>query len=148
MSVTRSGYSEDCDNVALYRQAVDRALAGKRGQAFLREMLAALDVLPNKRLIAEDIVRADGEICGLGAVALLRGVDTSGIVDPTDREYVGQFFGIAPSMAAEIAYINDECGRQVWSQSGPETPEERFTRVRAWVIENIVEQPCHTAETP
>ncbi len=50
--MSRSGYSDDCDNLQLWRQAVDRAISGKRGQAVLREMLASLEALPQKRLIS------------------------------------------------------------------------------------------------
>jgi hypothetical protein len=48
----RAGYSEDCDGWALirWRGAVTSAIRGKRGQAFLREMLDALDALPVKRI--------------------------------------------------------------------------------------------------
>jgi len=63
---------EDYPNqFALQRQAVENALAGRRGQALLREAEAALLAMPDKRLIAHDIVR-EGQVCFVGAIAAHR----------------------------------------------------------------------------
>jgi hypothetical protein len=130
--MSRSGYTDDGDTVQLWRRAVDAAVAGKRGQAFLREMLAALDALPNKRLISGELV-CDGECCALGAVALKRGTDVGGL-DSEDSWELGDTFGIARSMAAEIMYMNDE-------RYDEHTPEERFVAIRRWVAKKIAVQP-------
>jgi hypothetical protein len=137
-TVSRSGYSDYWDaegnwEMICWRGAVKSAIRGKRGQAFLREMLQALDALPEKRLIAEDLVSEEG-CCALGAVALQRGLDVSEI-DPTDRDAVAKLFGIAGALAAETAYMNDE-GRYYCSD---ETPEQRFSCMRAWVAAQIRE---------
>lgn len=122
--MSRSGYSDDCENVELYRQAVDRATFGKRGQAFMRKLRDALDAMPVKRLITDEIANARGEVCALGAV------------DPAftgyDAEDLADHFGIAHALAAEIVYENDEAMK--WRT---ETPEERWTRMRAWVQKQI-----------
>lgn len=133
--MSRAGYSDDCDGWDLirWRGAVKSAIRGKRGQAFLREMLAALDALPEKRLVEEDLVRPSGEVCALGAVAISRGLDVTE-VDPEDRERVAERFGIAGALAAEIAYENDECGHWHSGRGHSETPEERFNRMREWVV--------------
>ena len=125
--MSRSGYSDDCEFLDLYRANVDRAIAGKRGQAFLREMAAALDAMPVKRLIGDQLVDSSGEVCGIGAVCEARGVDVSGIdyYSPSD---VARAVGIATALAAEIEWINDGCN---------ETPEQRWTRVRKWVADNL-----------
>lgn len=130
--MTRSGYSDDCygADLVMWRGAVNSAIRGKRGQAFLREMLEALDALPEKRLISHDLVTAEG-CCAMGAVALKRQLDV-GEVEPSDREQVALAFGIAPALAAEIASTNDDDFS--WRD---ETPEKRFERVRAWVAEQI-----------
>lgn len=130
--MSRSGYTDndDCDDYFRYirwRGAVESALKGKRGQAFLREMLTALDALPNKRLIAEELV-CEGECCALGAVALKRGTDVNG-VDTYDRDALSDVFGISGAMAAEIMWVNDD--------SGADTPEDRFAAVRKWVTAKI-----------
>lgn len=126
--MSRSGYSDDCDNVQLWRSAVHRALRGYRGQAFLYKLRAALDAMPVKRLIAGEIANAAGEVCALGAV------DPLAPVDPEDRKAVADHFGIAPAMAAEIVYMNDEA--DAWVRS--ETPEQRWKRMRVWVDEQII----------
>lgn len=105
----RSGYSDECDGAELnlWRGAVASAIRGKRGQQALREILAALDALPEKRLAAESLVTADGEFCTLGALGAARGIDLAPI-DPDDRQAVAKAFGISEALAAEIMYENDE----------------------------------------
>lgn len=61
--MSRSGYYEDYEHdwyQIMWRGAVKRAIRGKRGQAFLREMLTALDALPEPRLIAEKLESGTG----------------------------------------------------------------------------------------
>jgi len=126
--MSRSGYSEDCDGreLTMWRGAVNSAITGRRGQAFLREMLAAMDAMPVKRLIAHDLVK-DGEVCAIGSVAVARGVDVSDL-DPENSEGIAEHMGIADAMVREIAFIND---------NDHETPEQRFQRVYLWVKEQI-----------
>lgn len=123
-SMSRSGYSDDCDNVALWRGAVEMAILGRRGQAFMRRLRAALEAMPVKRLITDAIKDDSGEVCALGAV------DSN--VDAYDAEYLAEHFGIARALAAEIVYMNDEA--MAWRA---ETPEERWVRMRAWVEKQI-----------
>lgn len=127
--MSRSGYTDDCENYELYRQAVDRATFGQRGQRFLRKLRDALDAMPVKRLITDEIANAQGEVCALGAV------------DPAftgyDAEDLAAHFGIAKALAAEIVYRNDEDGPPRWQNRDGETPEERWTRMRAWVQKQI-----------
>jgi hypothetical protein len=132
MTMSRSGYSDDCDSnyIYLYRGMVERTLAGKRGQAFLKELATAMDAMPTKRLIARELVRADGEMCTIGVVCKSRGLDVTD-VDVEDADAVGDLVNIARSMAAEIEYENDECGER------DETPEQRWTRMRNWVRKQI-----------
>jgi hypothetical protein len=94
-------------------------------------MAAVLDAMGAKRLIANDLVR-DGEVCALGALGVARGINMDGI-DPEDRETVADVFGIAPALAAEIAYVNDEqLGHHIST-----TPEDRFLAMRQWVASKI-----------
>jgi len=129
--MSRSGYSDDCDGWALirWRGAVASAMRGQRGQAFLKEMLAALDALPEKRLVRGEL-EADGAVCAIGSVGKARGVDMSKI-DPYDRETVAVTFGVAEALAAEVMDVNDEQGGY------RETPEARYARVRRWVEEQL-----------
>src|SRR5882757_5650880 len=98
--MSRSGYSDDCDGSALnlWRGAVEMAIRGKRGQAFLLEMLDALDALPEKRLIESELVSKEG-CCAMGAVAVYRQIDVSH-VDQEHSVSVAKLMGIAPALAA------------------------------------------------
>lgn len=128
--MSRSGYSDDCGGWDLirWRGAVNSALNGKRGQAFLMELRDAMDAMPDKRLVT-DTLESDGEFCALGVIGHKRGLDMASI-DAHDRESVSNAFGIAEAMAAEVVFFNDECG---WN----ETPEQRWARMRNWVESNI-----------
>jgi hypothetical protein len=133
--MSRSGYSDDCENLELWRGAVDRAIQGKRGQAFLKDLLAALDAMPEKALIA-DALECEGKVCAIGALGKARGIDMSRI-DPEESKTVAKTFGIAPALAKEIVYENDE-GYAYWGTGKPETPEQRWQRMRNWVAKQIV----------
>lgn len=129
--MSRSGYSEDCENLELYRASVERAIQGQRGQAFLRELAAAMDEMPEKVLIYGELVSEKGECCTIGVVCKARAMDVSGI-DYEDPISVGHAVGIAKSMAAEIEFMNDE------RESPIEPPHQRWKRMRKWVAENIM----------
>lgn len=124
--MSRLGYSNDIDYWSLirWRGAVASAVRGRRGQAFLREMLASLDALPEHRLIAHD-----GEVCALGAVGRARGMPMADI-DPEDHETVAAKFGVAHALACEVMWINDELSN---------SPERRWATVRDWIIERLEE---------
>ena len=131
--MSRSGYSDDLDDGTLncWRGAVKKAIEGKRGQAFLKEMLVALDTLPQKRLIKSNLIDNHGDVCALGSVGLKRHLSMKGI-DVHDTQQIGNVFNIARAMAAEIECVNDNDFSYM-----SETPEQRFTRVRYWVLEQI-----------
>ena len=72
--MSRSGYDDGCCddsnwNLIRWRGAVNSAIRGKRGQSLLREMREAMDAMPDKRLVAEQLVCEDG-VCALGTVAV------------------------------------------------------------------------------
>lgn len=141
--MSRSGYSDDCDGLELWRGAVASAIRGKRGQALLRDLATALDAMPEKRLIANELKTAEGEFCTLGVLGAHRGVDMAPI-DPEDRHQVAQTFNIAPALAAEIVFENDENDRTYDYEARKwiyETPEERWTRIRKWVQDNLTTAP-------
>lgn len=139
--MSRSGYlgyldEDDIGTHNRYRANVNRALAGRRGQAFLRELGAALDAMPVKELIAGELVRNGAhagqpgtvQVCAIGAVAVARGVDVSDL-DPGEVDDVAKVFGLSPSMVREIVYENDEMGAT--------TSEGRWQRMRAWVTKHL-----------
>jgi len=131
--MSRSGYSEDCQNWdhIRWRGAVQSAIRGALGQKFLRELVAALDALPEKKLIAHELKDENGAVCALGSVAVARGLDVSG-VDFEDRDKVAAVFGIARALAAEIMFENDDDFG--WRSA---TPERRFEQMRAWAVAQL-----------
>jgi hypothetical protein len=150
--MSRSGYIDDIDDQwshIRWRGAVASAMRGKRGQAFLREMLAAMDAMPEKKLIANDLETADGAVCAIGSVGKARGVDMREI-DPENYSLVAGVFGIAEPMAQEIVFMNDEAfifetdakGFIKKDENGKDirlTPEGRFQKMRAWIASQIRE---------
>lgn len=128
-----SGYYDDWDfdwdfdwwSHIRWRGQVASAIRGKRGQAFLRELIEALDAMPEKRLIANNLEHA-GNVCAIGSVGVKRGVDMSEI-DPEDYDRVAAVFGIAHQLVQEIEFMNDE---GVYCL----TDEERWQKMRAWVV--------------
>lgn len=129
--MSRSGYCDDIDDqwqFIRWRGAVSSAFKGARGVAFMTEMLAAMDALPERKLIKSALIQ-EGAVCAIGAVGLARGIDMTGL-DPEDPNRVAATFGIAPAMAQEIVYTNDE---HLWQK----TPEERFTAMRDWLKAEI-----------
>jgi hypothetical protein len=158
--MSRSGYSDDFgddDPWALirYRGAVKSAIKGKRGQALLRELLAALDAMPEKRLVAGEL-EAEGSFCALGLVGQLRGLNLASI-DTYDVETLGPKFNIAEALAREIMWVNDDhvndwrweevevCGPvQTWQNRFPsfQVPDEsaglkRWQEVRNWAARHL-----------
>lgn len=142
--MSRSGYNDDIDDqwaFIRWRGTVASAARGKRGQAMLKDMLAALDAMPEKRLIAHHL-ECDGEVGAIGSLARARGIDMSAL-NPEDYDSVAGTFDIASPLAQEIVFQNDEA----WP-SWRETPEERFVRMRAWIAGLIKSQDAAPEATP
>lgn len=133
--MSRSGYDYDLDSWALirWRGAVSSAMKGKRGQAMLKELLVALEALPQKRLVDGDLRDAQGDVCAFGALCVSKGVDTSDIPSD-DCETLAKLFNVAPAMAREIVYKNDDDG--FWTDR---TPEQRYEDFHAWLKGQIKE---------
>ena len=127
--MSRSGYSDDCENLNLWRANVERTINGKRGQLFLQELIQALEAMPEKRLIRDSLVETSGEVCAIGALGLKRGLDMTHL-DPEDSEQVGRVFGVSTMLAQEIVYQNDE-------KHYRQTSEERWTRMHSWAKEHL-----------
>jgi hypothetical protein len=128
--MSRSNYSHDCENVGLYRGTVERAIAGPRVQALLRDMVSALESMPVRELAADVFV--DGEsMCAMGAVARARNIDedTLARLDPHEPDDVGELLDIPACVAAEIAYENDE-----WARGDD---EDRWQHMHAWALSKM-----------
>lgn len=138
--MSRSGYTDDMDDTwqfIKWRGQVASAIRGTRGQELIADLLKALDSLPEKVLITEELVNEEGDVCALGAVGKLRGIPKLEAIDPEDPDQVASAFNIAPQLAQEIVYLNDEYEDA--------TPQVRFERMRKWAISHLKPQ---RAETP
>lgn len=143
--MSRSGYSDDIDNWQMikWRGIVASAIRGRRGQAMLRDLLAALDAMPEKALIVHGLETEDGDVCALGALAKARGIDISKL-DPDEPQGIAAIFDIATPLAQEIVYLNDEYFYRRWDESAKNmvdvTPEARWAGMRAWCASQIKER--------
>lgn len=131
--MSRSGYSDEVDGWALirWRGAVASAFKGKRGQAALKEILAGLDAMPQKRLVAGNFEH-EGEYCTLGVLGKQRGIDMSEFNDDgyADQEAVAEKLCLPRAFVCEVMFENDEA----YSPGGP---EGRWQRMRQWVVSQI-----------
>jgi hypothetical protein len=79
----RHGYTDDSDDVldlGRWRAQVSSAIRGKRGQRFLRDVIRALDALPEKRLIKNDLVNEEGAV-----TSAMKGTSSACSRKPTDK---------------------------------------------------------------
>lgn len=151
--MSRSGYSDDegePGQFAMWRGQVASAFRGRRGQRLLHDLVAALDAMPDKRLISQHIATPDGAVCALGALGKHRGVDLSRFEQRiesdgycNDPEYLSsgmaKEFDVAHQMISEIQYYNDEVFdfHYVDNKRVEYTPEERWQKMRDWVAKNL-----------
>ena len=158
--MSRHGYSDELDDWAMikWRGQVASAIRGKRGQRLLVDLVKALDAMPVKELIAGKLATVDGEVCALGAVGQFRGTELP-ILDRNGNEYedddfdsyeMADLFDVAHQLAAEVMYENDEGGGRYGNVNGtwryiPETPQERWVRVRALAMRHIQPVPVEQA---
>lgn len=137
----RHGYTDDHDDILQFgrwRGMVKSALRGKRGQAMLRDLVAALDAMPEKRLVSRRLQTKDGECCAIGSLCRAKGLDLTEHAD--DDEYdlqelngdLAAMLNVAECLVQEIEYENDE---GAWK----ETPEQRWERMRRWAVKRIKE---------
>lgn len=150
--MSRSGYTDDYDQDPLaagrWRAAVKSSLNGKRGQDFLRELLAALDAMPDKRLIANAATK-DGCMCTLAVVAAKRGHDLQELdadMESWEWDRIADQLGISQAMAREVMYLNDEMTdyfEWIDRPEGPPTPKEweDFLRSRSYRLSDSIRVP-------
>ena len=119
----------------LWQANCRRSRRGKKGQAVLREIEAALVAMPDKLIHKDVFVEANGETCAIGALAIQRRVQSGesrkeaaeslSMLCPYDTEEHGVDLGFPRMVAWSIAVENDDDRRT--------TPEERYNRMLAWV---------------
>lgn len=130
--MSRSGYTYNLDDWDLirWRGQVASAIRGRRGQKLLVDLKAALESMEDKRLWPGELLSPDGEMCALGVLGVARGLKIDEI-DPDEPEQVAAAFDIAPQLAQEVVFENDEAFG--WH----ELPEQRWLRMLRWVESNI-----------
>jgi len=135
--MSRSGYSDDCEKLGLWRGAVHRAITGKRGQALLMAIRDALDAMPVKELAGGSFQQSDGCLCTLGVLGAQRGIDLHAMelaAEDWEFDRIGDAFGGARALVQEIMFENDE-----GNFYRHETPASRWQRMRTWVESNIAQ---------
>lgn len=133
--MSRSGYDSQYDPAQnLYRANVERAIAGGRGQQFFKDLVAALERLPDKRLIADKLEDHEG-VCALGALGRARGLDLS-TFDPEDAATVARIFRVAECLAREVVYENDE-----GIDFAAESQQDRYKRMLDWAKAQVRYHP-------
>jgi hypothetical protein len=144
--------------VALYEQAIENALNGKRGQAVLRELEASLLALPEKKL-AHGVIAHEGQFCAVGLLAKNRLERGEKIIvgkqnpktiatvaeleemfggeqdDPWNTVILGKAMGFTEALATQIAYKNDGY------EEDDTPPEVVYARVLKWVQSRIKCEP-------
>lgn len=137
--MSRAGYSDDYDlhAIILYRANVDRAIAGARGQRFLRELAANMDAMEKKELVSGEL-EANGSVCAIGVMTRAKGVEVrwSTEHDIDNADYVARQLDIAECMAREIVYEND-LDDFYHASTVAESPADRWHRMRNWVQKHI-----------
>ena len=152
----------------LFRANVRRSMRGSDGQARLRELRDALEALPVKALHADIFAGGTNEqpaVCALGAWAFKKTGDTLAaremVTDPDDDVETADSLnahGWPKLVVFDTIYENDRKAYTYMEVVGPhqspyayyggswpvryrvdETPEQRYTRVLAWVSDRIVE---------
>lgn len=144
----RLNYTEDEDypgQFNIWQANCRRSLQGKRGQASLRRLEAALVAMPTKRLIREAISEVNEsagrlEVCALGAVAMMEGHEQI-LYSDESPEQAGETMGFPRLVAWKVVEQNDIQldGRYVTAE-GPTMPIDRWYRdhyenqgVRQWM---------------
>lgn len=153
MSDSRFDNMDDSNSAspAQWAYRLRRSVGSKRGQAFLRELLAALDAVPGHRLIGGSMKAEGSNVCALGAYAAWREMNERGITwrgavrelpraDGDDDEgwlvtcrLVRDRYDVAWTLAYEIAEFNDEN-----AASATDDPADRWRDVRDYVAGLIV----------
>lgn len=146
MSRTWEGESDNPLDWGRYEAAKRSTLRGKRGQAFLRELVAALDALPQPELSEGALGdRRTGCVCALGAVALAQGEAFADLAKDDGNWSPGEaaeWYSISPTLANEIISANDD-----WRDGNDaRTRQLRWRHVRAWAVHHLTEAPQGAGE--
>lgn len=142
--------SDDPLDWGRYEAAKLSTLRGRRGQAFLRELVAALDALPQPELSEGALGdRRTGCVCALGAVALAQGDSFDDLAKDNGNwgpDEAAEWYSISPTLANEIISANDD-----WRDGNTvDVRRSRWRHVRSWAVSHLIKppQPTPTPEPP
>ncbi len=143
--MSRSGFSEidewDQETILAMGRTKGRitsATRGRRGQAFLRLALSALDRMEDKRLAGGTFGVGDaGCMCLMSSVATETGrASVLSDLDPWDGEgacfRLAEAFDVAPVLVQDLVWDNDE--------NAPRDPAKRWEWMRARIASALQEQ--------
>ncbi len=77
--MSRSDYLEEGDYYDLYRTNVERTITSKKEQKILKELAQLMDAMPEKKLIANELINEKGECCTIGVFCTAKNIDVTGI---------------------------------------------------------------------
>lgn len=138
----RHGYTDDYDDqlsIGRWRGQVASAMRGKRGKKLLSDLAAAMDAMPEKRLVSGSLQTKGGDCCAIGAVCKARGKDYTSHEEDDECDLqelntlVAEELDVATCLVQEIEYMNDDAG------SHKETPEQRWIRMRSWIDKRLLD---------
>lgn len=147
MSRFWEGESDNPLDWGRYEAAKRSTLRGRRGQAFLRKLIAALDALPKPELSEGALAdRATGCVCALGAVALAQGDSFDDLAQDDGNwspEDIATWYDISPTLANEVIIENDD-----WRDgNSAEIRQSRWRHVRAWAVRHLQDATAPTTTT-
>lgn len=166
--MSRSGYHDDLDTLELgrWRGRVASAIRGKRGQKLLRDLLAALDAMPEKRLVS-DVIEVSAEADEKHAQEWVKTFNDPEAAERYRKHYVetrppeykegdvcalgalGRVRGLdlsaldpeQPEGVAAAFDIAEPLAREIVYMNDEavwkETPEQRWARMREWIAAQI-----------
>jgi hypothetical protein len=171
MRISYSDEEETPGQFGLWQANCRRSLKGRKGQAALRRLEAALLAMPEKALRSGKLVANDGSVCAIGALARAEGKlpEPEPIygdfedddVDDT-AEWATDHLDMPNLVAWKVVEQNDiQCDtkwvrlegpvRTAWEHDHkwphglyeivPVPPEERYERVLAWVQAQLQAKP-------
>ena len=124
---------------ALWQANCRRSRRSAKGRAALEQLERALTGMPVKKLGYDILVEPSGEVCAIGAQMVQEAMDGGmtrekavahcAEADEYETQEAGERLGMPKLVAWAVAVENDDCRT--------EKPEERYTRILAWVQSEI-----------
>jgi hypothetical protein len=117
------------------------AIKGKRGQQFLRDLVAALDALPIPELSSGALEDSEtGCCCAFGAVRRFRGPDNVQLCFHPEEEdlppsYLAEPFGVSETLAWAVVQANEE----MFQGNTEPDRRRRWEVVRSWAVRHLQE---------